>query len=201
MNRKPKYSIKVIYEGVRLEKGLYRQRGTAGDVRNGFKNSFNKNMPLMNLFSEVIPRYKIKNGEKELPQDYIRLLVKTSFINAGLQHGIAIAEIRATVLFFKGDTKKVIYQRKYFIERNSMVSGPSANQNALHDLITRIVDDISKGDFDNTDYEDIVKKPIDIEMIQPKKWRIKGLIHAIPKIYELRMEVKGSSELAKSDFD
>ena len=167
-NYKMKFYKTLIYEGTVIKPGLYHQAETTGNIKTGLINSAAENIRSLNLFRKVIIRKKNTFGKINPDENSLIMRTSTNLIrikSCGEFLNDGCAEMRMSVIIFKPDRKNVVYHKTYYI--NKVFIG-SKSEVAHYEIIlikimSRVLKDIRKGDFNNPDYMDIHYKDIIIK--------------------------------------
>lgn len=166
----PQYPVKfrkpLIYEGVIFQKGLYFQGGERGDIMKGFADTFQENIMSQNMFETVVLRTNPDTETERVKQqkNALSMIITTDLINEYKPIGLLFyAEITTGVVILDRDTKEIIYGKKYYIKRHDSTMGIDFLwKKVMKDLVNKVFDDISKGDFDNPLFHDIQLETIEI---------------------------------------
>lgn len=167
---RPQFSVRfrkpLIYEGIIFQKGLYFQGGEKGDIMKGFADTFRENMMSQNMFETVVLSTNTGVEAERLKQEKnaLSMIITTNLINEYKPMGFLFyAEITAGVVILNRGTKEMIYGKKYYIKRHDSTMGIDFLwEKVMKDLVNKILDDLSKGDFDNPSYHDIKLETIEV---------------------------------------
>lgn len=166
----PQWPVKfrklLIYEGVVFQKGIYFQGGERGDIIKGFADTFRENIMSQNMFETVVSG-KNTGAETERVKhrkNALSVIITTNLINEYKPIGFLFyAEITTGVVILERETNEIIYSKKYYIKRHDSSMGVDFLwKKVMKDLVHRILNDISKGDFDNPLFRDIKYETIEI---------------------------------------
>jgi len=172
MNYRPIFTKNLIYEGTLFKPGQYKQIGRNGSIRVGFYDSFLANLDELKLFKKIyiIPLIKKDPDKmKELKTIDLNetLILKTVTDNIQINYcgDEGCAEMDLTILIYKPDKKTFIYKRYYIIKKTFPASEQGYNQYSelLKALLSRVFEDLSKADFNNPEYEDVIHTAVELK--------------------------------------